>query len=244
MQDVSSAVSSRSIQTFNRQELEAMITAAHALGVKVAAHANTWGAVENLLDLGVDTIEHGAEIYDEHDQNISLIKKLAATKGKTTWVPTLAAYYTLGKARWEPVRQTFIKAVSEGVENIACGGDTGVFNHGENALELILMRKLGVPWEKVLSWATIGGWECVRGLEWEGASGKQKIKGIEAMPKRALDIDRSMPFGAVRKGWAADIVGIDGDLTGNPESFERAVTVGIRLVIKNGKIVKGLGKLE
>jgi hypothetical protein len=104
------------------------------------------------------------------------------------------------------------------------------------------MRKLGVSWEKVISWATLGGWECVRGLEWEGSRGRQRIKDLEAMPKRVFDIDRGVPFGAIRKGWAADIVGIDGDLTGNPGDFERAVTVGIRLVIKNGKIVKGLGK--
>lgn len=138
-----------------------MITTAHDLGVKVAAHANTRVAVENVLDLGVDTIEHGAEIYDSEDRNVSVIKKLAAAKGRTKWVPTLAAYHTIGrgqsKARWENAKKTFVQAViEEGLENVACGGDTGVFNHGENAIELILMRKLGVPWEKVISWATLG----------------------------------------------------------------------------------------
>lgn len=243
MQDVSPSLSSKSIPTFNRQELEVMITTAHDLGVKVAAHANSWAAVEDLLDLGVDTIEHGAEIYNDQDQNISLIKKLAASKGKTTWVPTLAAYYTLGESRWEAVKQTFVKAViEEGVENIACGGDTGVFSHGENALELILMRQLGVPWEKVISWATLGGWECVRGFEWEGSRGRQRIRDLEANPRRVSDVDRGMPFGTIRKGWAADIVGIDGDLTGSPEEFEKSLTMGVKLVIKNGNIVKRVGK--
>ncbi|KAF9447853.1 hypothetical protein P691DRAFT_801734 [Macrolepiota fuliginosa MF-IS2] len=243
--DVSPRLSSGSIRTFNRQELEAMITTAHNLGLKVAAHANTGAAILDLVDLGVDSIEHGAEMYLDEDQDISVIKRLAAAKQRTKWVPTLAAYHTLwdnkggGKTPWDRAKETFVKAViEEGLENVACGGDTGVFDHGGNAKELILMRQLGVPWEKVLSWATLGGWECVRGAEWEGGLGQKRIRALEENPRKAFDIDRGVPFGVVRKGWVADLIGLEGDLTGSPEEFESAVTKGVKLVIKSGKIVK------
>ncbi|KAF5352795.1 hypothetical protein D9756_006226 [Leucocoprinus leucothites] len=246
MGDVSSSLGSRSTPTFNRQELEAMITTAHCLGVKVAAHANTAAAIDNLLDVGVDSIEHGPEMYDSESPDSSIIRKLAAANGTTKWVPTLAAYHTLqtrkaqGRSLWERARDTFVKAViEEGLENVACGGDTGVFDHGENAKELVLMRQLGASWEKVLSWATIGGWECIRGFEWEGELGRKRVRDLEENPGAALDgTDRGVPFGAIIRGWAADLVGIEGDLTGSPNDFEKAVTEGVKLVIKDGKIVK------
>jgi imidazolonepropionase-like amidohydrolase len=222
-----------------------MITTAHKLGVKVAAHANSSTAIENLLDLGVDSIEHGAEIFDSEDPNISIIRKLSAAKDRTKWIPTLAAYHTMqstkiqGRSKWDRARDTFVKAViGEGLENVACGGDTGVFSHGENAMEMILMRQLGVPWEKVLSWATFGGWECIRGLEWEGDLGQKRVKNFEENPQKAVGIDRGVPFGVINRGWAADLVGIEGDLMGSPENFEKAVTQGVKLVIKSGKIIK------
>ncbi|KAJ3563287.1 hypothetical protein NP233_g9037 [Leucocoprinus birnbaumii] len=239
---ISSSVGSRSIPTFSRPELEAMIRTAHDLGVKVAAHANTATAIENLLDVGVDSIEHGAEMFDKDNPDTTLIKKLAAAKQTTKWVPTLAAYHALQtqmRLTWEQARETFIKAViEEGLENVACGGDTGVFDHGENAKELILMRQLGATWEKVLSWATIGGWECIRGVEWEGDNGEHRLRKLELNPVTAAGIDRDVPFGVLKKGWAADLVGIEGDLTGSPGDFERAVTEGVKLVIKSGKFVK------
>lgn len=244
-----SLISSKSIPTFNRQELEAMITTAHHLGVKVAAHASTGAAISDLLDLGVDSIEHGAEMYFDEDKDVSLITKLAGAADRTKWVPTLAAFYTIGntgkeetqglKTPWERAKETFVKAViEEGLENVACGGDTGVFNHGENATEMILMRRLGAPWERILSWATLGGWECIRGSEWEGADGQKRIRELEETPKKVSDIDRGVPFGVIRRGWAADIIGVEGNLAGTVKEFEAAVTSGVKLVVKSGKIVK------
>ena len=66
-------VSAEAIATFNTEELSAIITIAHARGVKVAAHANTSGVINTLLDLGVDSIE----IYDIVDENKNLLRKLS-----------------------------------------------------------------------------------------------------------------------------------------------------------------------
>ncbi|PFH49041.1 hypothetical protein AMATHDRAFT_148574 [Amanita thiersii Skay4041] len=162
--DVSPNVSAQSIKMFSDDELKAMIDTAHGLGVKVAAHANTPQAIRSLLRLGIDTVEHGAEMVKEGDD--TLVREFAA-KESVTWVPTLGAYYTSGgesSKGWRQCVKTFTRAVVEQngakMDNIACGGDTGVFAHGQNALELVLMRQIGAGWEKVLSWATLGGWRC------------------------------------------------------------------------------------
>ncbi|KAF8890138.1 hypothetical protein BD779DRAFT_1705744 [Infundibulicybe gibba] len=239
MSNTAPDIGSQAIPTFNRGELEAMVTAAHSSGVKVAAHVMRQDVIKTLLELGVDTIEHGADIYSNADE--SVLHMLIDSK-KTTWVPTLAAYYTLAERGlpgadmiWENAQKAFVKAAVElKMENIACGGDTGVFPHGENALEMALMVKLGVGWERVLRWATLGGWECIRGMEWEGPAGIERLKQIESGALQKGLGERGIPFGAVRKGWAADMVVISGKLDGTPDEFSKAVREGIRFVVKGG----------
>lgn len=47
-----------------------------------------------LLRLGIDSIEHGSEIYDEPTGDLTLLRRFAKTSRQTIWVPTLAAFYT------------------------------------------------------------------------------------------------------------------------------------------------------
>lgn len=340
---MSPSVGLRSIALFNKDELAAMISTAHARGVKVAAHANTPKAIGMLMDLDVDTIEHGGEMYDSETGDRAILRRLAKAGspggsgreggrgGGTTWVPTLAAYYTssldgskFGKKRWERCKTTFEQAIRMGsaatrlvnphhlassstssrlapalssdkikgkeddkekdkdleflwneepMENIACGGDTGVFSHGKNALELVLMRNLGASWERVLGWATLGGWRCVRGMEWEGEDGIMRVRCLEKHTQSLLGrsgstlglgdlrldgdgeddeeeedddelgLDRDVPFGVIRGGWAADLVAVEGPLDGSPSDFEIALTEGVRFVMKAGFVYK-IGGVE
>jgi hypothetical protein len=263
MSDVSPSIATESIATFNKDELKAMIDTAHARGVKVCAHANTAGAISTLLDLGVDSIEHGVELYDQPTGDSTLLRKFHKDHGATTWVPTLGALYTLyansrgsefARRRWEAGQATFKAALRVGMENIACGGDTGVFAHGLNALELFIMRTLGADWAKVLSWATYGGWKCVRGMEWEGARGARRVEALEEGGLSGFlkawhepagfkdDLERGVPFGAIRAGWAADLVGVVGSLDGSAKEFGEALTTGVAFVMKGGKIYKSDGK--
>lgn len=46
--------------------------------------------------------------------------------------------------------QVFKAALEEGMKTIACRWDTGVFSHGENSLEMVLMVRLGSDWRKVM----------------------------------------------------------------------------------------------
>ena len=251
--DVTHTVSAEAIATFNTEELSAIITTAHARGVKVAAHANTSGAIDTLLDLGVDSIEHGLGIYDTVEGNKNPLPKFVKANGKTIWVPTLAVYYTLSlsgsfqsQKTWERCKMSFAEVLRIGMENIACGGDTGVFAHGQNALELVLMRQLGASWDRVLSWATYGGWKCVRGMDWEGNEGERRIRNVKNLEMSELlqdtILERGVPFGVICPGWAGDLIGIEGKLDGTVEEFEKALVDGVKFVMKGGKVYKRDGQ--
>ncbi|KAG6872524.1 hypothetical protein C0995_009098 [Termitomyces sp. Mi166 len=263
MADVSAEIGKMARPLFTRPELKAMIDCAHDLGVKVAAHAHTTDVIEQLLELGVDSVEHGAELFD-NERGTSLIKKWAEVGAKTFWVPTLSVYYHFFKGsvlrEWERAQVSFEKVLefrdaeatkgrSEAVR-ISCGGDTGAFPHGENGLEMVLMRRLGARWEDVLAWGTLGGWESVRGMEWEGSQGEAKIMQAEAQLGMDLGfndvsrsaLDRGVPFGAIRTGWAADLVGVEGKMDGGVEDFEAAIMQGVRFVMKGGTVYMRDGK--
>ena len=113
--------------------------------MKVAAHAERSDSIDKLLDLGVDSIEHGLGIYDIMDNNKNLLRKFVKANGRTIWVPTLGIYYTQSlsgslqsQKTWERCKMSFAEVLGIGMENIACGGDAGVFAHGQNALELVV----------------------------------------------------------------------------------------------------------
>lgn len=131
------------------------------------------------------------------------------------------------------IRKSFQEALRIGGIRFGCGGDTGTFAHGLNASELLTMIEYGADWRDVLKWATIGGWECVRGMQWEGPIGRQRLDAFgKAATKAYADTsggpdaeiepfedlgewplgDNDVPLGAIKPGFAADIVGIGADL--------------------------------
>lgn len=123
------------------------------------------------------------------------------------------------------------------MDNIACGGDTGVFAHGDNALELKLMARLGAPAKQVLKWATLGGWRLVRSAAWEGDAGARRLERVEELREDPRVVgDNEVPFGVIAKGFAADIIALDGDLE---SEFEKAVSKeSVKFVMKGGRIFK------
>ncbi|KAG1799025.1 uncharacterized protein HD556DRAFT_1231790 [Suillus plorans] len=158
--EVSRRVGAASMATFDYDELRAMICTAHAYGVKVAAHATNRSTIIPLISLGVDSIEHAYDMFAPDSTVVEMFEEYAGHK--TKYVPTLAAYYTMTQGKgeiWDRAANSFKAALELDLDNISCGGDTGVFAHGANALELSLMVRLGADWKKVLRWATLGGWE-------------------------------------------------------------------------------------
>lgn len=219
-----------------------MIDTAHDYGVKVAAHATNMSTIVDLLARNVDSIEHAHHMAsDVHDGDMNAENPMEEFRGhKTKYIPTLAAYYTMGQGQgetWDHAVRTFKRALDSGVDNIACGGDTGVFAHGSNALELSLMVRLGADWRKVLKWATLGGWECIRSKMWEDEAGEARLAQIGNLKEDPRIVgDNEVPFGAVRRGFIADLIATAGDFA---TDFDGAVSAeSIHFVMKGGRIYK------
>jgi imidazolonepropionase-like amidohydrolase len=144
--------------TYSQAEITAAVAAAHDAGRQVAVHANTAEAMRRASAAGVEVIEHGSE------GDAATFALMA--KNKTALCPTLAAGDAIARYRgWngqEPApadvlqdRAAFQLAMKAGVP-ICMGGDVGVYEHGTNAREMLLMAKAGMPNATVLTAATAG----------------------------------------------------------------------------------------
>ena len=244
MAAVAPGVAGTAFNSFTSKEINAIVDTAHSLGVKVAVHSNGKDAPLFLQGrkAAVDSVEHAYEWFGQK----SFGEELSPVSNANTpiWVPTLSAYYTLSRNTkvWATAQETFRRAIQEPVGvKIACGGDTGVFPHGDNSLEMKLMVRLGAHWSDVLRWGTLGGWECIRSRRWEGPDGEERLQNVEMLEEDARVVgDNEVPFGAVRKGFAADIIATSGDMESD---FEHAVDKGsIVFVMKGGRVYKRDGR--
>lgn len=159
-------------QHFTDEEMRAIVTTAHGLGMHVAAHAHGPRGIEAAARAGVDSIEHGTFADDA---------ALAAMRANGTgFVPTLMAYTgireRLGTGVYTPqveakVRETLAvvgqaarRAHDQGI-TIVFGTDAGVFEHGRNAEELALyVEMIGMTPTEVLRSATLDAAELL-GME-------------------------------------------------------------------------------
>ena len=143
--------------SFSEDELRLIVETANSSGRPVVAHASTAEGMRRATMAGVATIEHG-------DGGTPEIFALMAERG-VALCPTLAAGDAITQYRgWQkgldPIperiqqkRKSFQQALQAGV-TLCAGGDTGVFPHGDNARELIMMADYGMENLDVLRAAT------------------------------------------------------------------------------------------
>ncbi|QLC25289.1 amidohydrolase family protein [Parasphingopyxis algicola] len=179
-------------QHFTDEEMRAIVTSAHSLGMHVAAHAHGPRGIEAAARAGVDSIEHGTFA------DAAALR--AMQENGTAFVPTLMAYTgireRLGTGVYTPqveakIRETLSvvgqaarRAHAQGV-TIVFGTDAGVFEHGRNAEELAMYVDLvGMTPTEVLRSATVDAAELL-GLENE--------------------------IGRLAPGYSADLIAVTGD---------------------------------
>jgi imidazolonepropionase-like amidohydrolase len=186
--------------TLSLDEIKAAVAAAHDAGRPVAVHAATAEGMRRAIAAGVDTIEHG-------DGGTPEIFASMAAKG-IALCPTLAASDAIARYRgWngsEPApagvaesRVSFRMALKAAVP-MCMGGDVGVYTHGDNAREIVLMAAAGMKPADVLIAAT---------------SGNARILHIA---------DR---LGAVKPGLLADLIALEGDPTADISAVRRVKMV-------------------
>ncbi len=183
------------VQQYTLEEMKALVEAAHMGERRVAAHAHGTEGIKAALRAGVDSIEHGSMLDDEA---IALFKETGA------WlVPTMMAQEAVEKQALNgtltdmrrdkalfiapKARASFRKAAGAGVK-IALGSDAGVFPHGTNGREMVLMVENGMePMESILA----------------GTRNAAELLGLS---------DR---VGTVEAGKIADLVALAGDPLGD-----------------------------
>ena len=102
--DVVKIVADDDTQVLSRDEVAAIVQAAHRARVRVAAHATTPGGIQAAIDGGVDSIEHGdgatdAMLMTMRDRGIALVA--------TMWAPeALRDIYLSARVMTDPQRRT------------------------------------------------------------------------------------------------------------------------------------------
>jgi imidazolonepropionase-like amidohydrolase len=202
------------LQQFDDAEMKAIVTTAHMLGMKVAAHAHGKRGMEAAIRAGVDSIEHGTYLDAE---TIAVFKKHGAYL-----VPTVIAGKTVAEmaekpgalhptvrekaARIGPLMQAAFGRAWKGGVKIAFGTDSGVSVHGENAREFAYMVEAGMP----------------------------AIEAILSATRNAADLlGASGDVGSIQKGRFADVISVDGDPTRDITEIQR-----VRFVMKGGVVHK------
>ncbi|WP_295714346.1 amidohydrolase family protein [Mucilaginibacter sp.] len=143
--------------TFTEDELKVAVEVAKSSGRIVAVHSSTTEGMRRAIAAGVTTIEHG-------DGGTPELFKLMKEKCIALCPTINATESILGYHGWKKgidpdpsaVKQKhyiFTEALKAGV-TICMGGDVGVFSHGDNAQEMILMAEYGMKPLDVLRSAT------------------------------------------------------------------------------------------
>ena len=200
------------VPELSQDEMDAIVSEAHAWHRKVAAHCHGDEAARMAIKAGVDSIEHGTFLKDD-------TLKLMKEKG-VYLVPTLFAGFWVGakadnyppqiaeKARAASAQMMimFQHAARIGVP-VAFGTDAGVEPHGRNAKEFSLMVKNGLT----------------------------PTQALMAASQNAADLlGVSELTGSLQAGKSADVVAVAGNPLENIATTEHPT-----LVMKEGTIYVG-----
>lgn len=144
--------------TFTEEELKKAVEVAKSTGRMVVVHSSTEEGMRRSIMAGVTTIEHGdggtPELFKMmKDKGVALCPTLAATEAIETYYHGWKKGSSAENDDVKHKHDMFSMALKAGV-TICMGGDVGVFPHGDNAREMILMAEYGMKPIDVLRSAT------------------------------------------------------------------------------------------
>ena len=194
---------------FTDEEMRAIVTTAHSLGLRVAAHAHGARGIEAAARAGVDSIEHGTFA------DAAAIE--AMRRGGAAFVPTLMAYTGIREGlaanRYTPpvaqkVRETLelvgraARAARAAGVPVVFGTDAGVFEHGRNAQEF------------------------AQYVELVGMTPAQALASATTAAARVLGMENEI--GRIAPGLSADLIAVDGDPLADIRVLERVAFAMVR----------------
>ncbi len=201
------------LETFTYEEMKAAVDAAHALGKRIAIHSYGPAGARDAVRAGADSLEHATDMDD--DTIADMVQR------KTWYVPTIdhnryyAENYKLlgysaksveGLNDYIARNLTTAKKARKAGVRFAMGSDAVYTMFGENTRELGWFVKAGMTQEQALRAATENGAELL---------GQEKL------------------IGALRPGYFADVVAVEGD----PLADIKVAIDKVRWVMKGGAVV-------
>ncbi|MDH3223308.1 MAG: amidohydrolase family protein [Gemmatimonadota bacterium] len=206
--------------TLTQEQLDAACGEATILGLRSVVHAHGNESARRASAAGCTTIEHGAlldraalELLAKrgtfYDPNIHLIFQ--------NYFDNEARYLGIGgyteegfdqmRAAVPRALEAFRTALTVPGLKTVFGTDAVAGAHGRNAEELIYRVQAG------------------------GQSALDALTSATSLAAESLGLEDEV--GAIRPGWAADIIGVDGDPTEDIEALRR-----VRFVMKGGRVVR------
>lgn len=208
-----------------RDEIAAIVDAAHERGAKVRAHVSSREMILECLELGVDVIDHGDEIDDE------CIERMV--DAGTFWVPSLVYVWSLleigyaerfGASRelYDHVRAMLPVAQAAGVRILLGDDYSGVFRTliEDDPLD----HQVGNYGRELAFYGEIDGIEPADVLSWGTSVAGQLL------------VDPPARVGVLEPGALADLIVVDGDPTADLSLLARPQE-SLKAVIRDGTVV-------
>ena len=204
------------LQLMNDDEIKAVVETAHALGMKVAAHAHGHQAINHAIELGVDSIEHGTygaedsyKLYKTHGTYLvpttlvgARVVETAKNHPESLNPSTAAKALVVGPIQLKDAHDAYAAGVK-----MAFGTDTfGLSAHGDNAQEFAILVSQGVTPSDAIAMATMNAADL---------------------------IGDSKDIGSVSVGHYADLIAVDSDPLKNVKVLE-----DVGFVMKGGVVYK------
>jgi imidazolonepropionase-like amidohydrolase len=204
-------------RNYTRAEIAVIVDEAHALGMRVAAHAHTADGIEVAIDEGVDSIEHGTLLSEAQASRI-------AAAGITV-APTLLINDRIAAGENGVSAEQADKAaqlVEKRDAGMRAAADLGVdFVLGTDANGHHV--KFGDQMAEIRLMARVFGWTAERALQ-----------AATSRASRALGLQRDL--GRIAAGQLADFVVMRGRPWQNPADLD---TANIVAVVSKGEVVSG-----
>jgi imidazolonepropionase-like amidohydrolase len=169
---ISSAVGGPLGRQYTREEIVALVDEAHALGRPVMVHAYGGPGLRDALAAGVDTVEHGAYLWQDEealrqmaDRGVYLVPTLVNSRKcmeRAQRSPETTPEYIRRKA--PEVAEHGVRTVQRALElgvPIAMGTDAGMFGHGDNAAEIAALVGAGMTPMQALVASTATAAACI-----------------------------------------------------------------------------------
>lgn len=211
------------VRNMDRDEIAAIVRAAHGRGAKVRAHVADKAMIMECIALGVDIIDHGDEVDEE------VVAALAAAG--TFWVPSLIypkCLLDLGwgepgmQALYDNVRAHLPMAQAAGVRMLIGDDYSGVFR--DVLPDDPLDHQVGRYGRELAYYAAIDGLSPADVLAW----------GTKHAGAALLDGEDRL--GVVEAGALADLIVVDGDPLADLSLLARPETA-LKAVIRDGAFV-------